>query len=605
MTKLAKFFSIIFLLYSFLFLFQDNILADNFKTFLTAIYEIDDSAKAQVDFQYTIENLKSEELAKEFHVNFTHLKPENIKVTEGNKDLTFDVTQEQNSIYLKIIFPDDLYGVGKKRTFNIKFWESNISKKTGNIVEVSIPKINSSDLDNFESILIVPSSVGEAAYITPKNFDKQSTDKNTKYIFRGKTPLESGINAAFGEFQVFDYILNYNLENESSKNSIADVAFPPDTQYQKVYITNIEPLPVKAGLDEDGNWIYSFKLTPFEKKTIKVEGSVQLFSNPRLLTMPTPQTIIKNLNESQYWQVTADPIKKIANELKTPDAIYDYVVKNLKYDFTRVNPQSQRMGALLALQNSSSSLCTEFTDLFIAIARAAGIPAREVQGYAYTQNDKLLPLSLVSDVLHAWPQYWDNDKRAWISVDPTWESTTGVDYFNKFDLNHFAFVIHGTKDDMPLPAGSYKFSTAPKKDVYVNYGHVPKTNQTTIEFSHKVLDKFNPFQRTLLLTLINTDNKADYNSFLKISSDDNKISDDSYIDTLIPQQQYHKEIKLYYGLLARNAPENIKVYYNDAEYNFDTGRDIVLIIQISLFLVIIFAITASYAIYHKRSHRRV
>jgi hypothetical protein len=99
----------------------------------------------------------------------------------------------------------------------------------------------------------------------------------------------------------------------------------------------------------------------------------------------------------------------------------------------------------------------EFTDVFVAIARAAGIPARQAIGYAYTTNTKLRPLSLVTDVLHAWPEYYDSTLGIWVPIDPTWESTTGgVDYFNKLDFNHIVFAINGIRDDYPYPAGSYR-----------------------------------------------------------------------------------------------------------------------------------------------------
>ncbi|GAI19887.1 unnamed protein product, partial [marine sediment metagenome] len=68
------------------------------------------------------------------------------------------------------------------------------------------------------------------------------------------------------------------------------------------------------------------------------------------------------------------------------------------------------MGALKALNSKNPVVCMEFTDLFIALCRAAGIPVREVNGYAHTNNPKLRPLSLTLDVLHAWPEYYDENK---------------------------------------------------------------------------------------------------------------------------------------------------------------------------------------------------
>jgi hypothetical protein len=99
----------------------------------------------------------------------------------------------------------------------------------------------------------------------------------------------------------------------------------------------------------------------------------------------------------------------------------------------------------------------EFTDLFVAIARAAGIPAREAIGYAYTNNPDIRPLSLVLDVLHSWPEYYDREHRVWIPVDPTWGNTTGgVNYFDKLDFDHIVFAIHGISSTYPYPAGFYR-----------------------------------------------------------------------------------------------------------------------------------------------------
>ena len=53
--------------------------------------------------------------------------------------------------------------------------------------------------------------------------------------------------------------------------------------------------------------------------------------------------------------------------------------------------------------------CTEHTVLFVALARAAGIPAREVAGVtAIERGDGLY--------YHAWPEVWVGE---WIAMDPT------------------------------------------------------------------------------------------------------------------------------------------------------------------------------------------
>jgi hypothetical protein len=85
------------------------------------------------------------------------------------------------------------------------------------------------------------------------------------------------------------------------------------------------------------------------------------------------------------------------------------------------------------------------------------IPAREINGYGYTKNRAVQPQNTTTDTLHAWPEYWSDTEKNWISVDPTWGNTTGgVDYFNKLDFSHITFVRHGLEDSYPLPAGAYK-----------------------------------------------------------------------------------------------------------------------------------------------------
>ncbi len=58
--------------------------------------------------------------------------------------------------------------------------------------------------------------------------------------------------------------------------------------------------------------------------------------------------------------------------------------------------------------------CTEHTELFITLARAAGFPTREVGGWAYDGIDKFMP--------HAWAEVAikANNNFFWLPVDPTW-----------------------------------------------------------------------------------------------------------------------------------------------------------------------------------------
>jgi transglutaminase-like putative cysteine protease len=64
--------------------------------------------------------------------------------------------------------------------------------------------------------------------------------------------------------------------------------------------------------------------------------------------------------------------------------------------------------------------CTEHTLLFVAVARACGLPAREVGGLALGQSQGKPVLAW-----HAWPEFHDGS--CWRAVDPTWNEPGGVD----------------------------------------------------------------------------------------------------------------------------------------------------------------------------------
>jgi len=292
-----------------------------------------------------------------------------------------------------------------------------------------------------------------------------------------------------------------------------------------------------------------------------------------------------NLFPTNYWQSDDGQIKLIASNLKTPEAIYDFVSRNLKYDTARVQPNAQRIGAVAALQSPDQAICMEFTDLFIALARAAGIPAREINGYAYTENPALQPLSLVNDVLHSWPEYYDKNKGAWIPIDPTWGATSGQDYFNKLDLRHFAFVIHGKIDTEPYSPGSYKLGVNPQKDVYVSFGTLP-ANQNSIPQISINAERNVPFLDSLYIVKVYNPGPASLNAFYPTVYFDSKEHSQDFVQVLPPYAIYESQINVPFSILGRNTPDSIKVIVNETQAGISTNKTQVVINSLLILFVI-------------------
>ena len=78
----------------------------------------------------------------------------------------------------------------------------------------------------------------------------------------------------------------------------------------------------------------------------------------------------------------------------------------------------------LATLRSREGDCNEHTQLYVAVARAAGIPARVAAGLAFVDG---------KFYYHAWPEVW---LERWVAVDPT---------FGQFpaDASHLRFTVGG------------------------------------------------------------------------------------------------------------------------------------------------------------------
>ncbi|MBU0572089.1 transglutaminase family protein [Patescibacteria group bacterium] len=541
-------------------------------------YSVLNTGITKVTHTITLENALSNLYAQSYLLSLENIDPLNPVSYEGDKQLALTKTEKDDTVSLQVNFDDAAVGKGKIRTFTISFEEANFASRTGEVWEISIPRLSESN--NFRSYnvnLIVPSSFGKEAYISPDPKSTNTGEGTIIYSFDKTSIQKTGITAGFGKFQVFSFTLNYHLENPLNKTASTEIAIPPDTAFQKIYYDSINPAPEEVYLDKDGNWLAVYILDPRERIDVTVMGTVQIYANPREVQTPTFEVLQENLKESEYWQVNDPQIQNLAGYLRTPEAIYDFVSTNLSYSYDRVKPNVTRYGASMALNSPNEAICMEYTDLFIALTRAAGIPAREINGFAYTENPEIQPLSLVADVLHSWPEYWDEHKQVWIPVDPTWGSTTGgVDFFNKLDLRHFTFVIHGTDAIMPYPPGSYKLGPSPQKDVFVNFGQLPKEKISKPEINVSVKNSL-PFMDTQVSAIIkNPGPTALYNLEPAIYFDE-ILAERTIVPVLPPYASYEFKSRIPFSFLGTNTPEKVVVTAADTKVQIPSNKTQVII----------------------------
>lgn len=567
--------------------------SEQFATDVVVEYSIDGEGKTKVVHDITIENLTTEFYAKSYTLSLVNIQPHNVTATEGNRSLIVNTNVSNDFSEITVDFGQAVVGRGKKRNFQIYFEEDSFISKTGEIWEVAIPKLSSEEsFRKYNVKLIIPDSLGKEAYVSPQPSKIEDQSGVKEYYFDKNAVATSGISAGFGDFQVFSFTLKYHLENPLVKGTSVEIAIPPDTTYQKLYYENISPSPTNVLVDDDGNWLASYELLPRQKLDIVVNGSVQIFSGARRdFVGPSEELLFNNTLPSKFWQSKDPGIMGVASELEGPKDIYNYVTGLLDYDYQRIGPEVDRKGALAALDSPKSSICMEFTDLFIALSRAKGIPAREINGFAYTENPEIEPLSLVNDVLHSWPEYWDSQKKMWVPVDPTWGDTTGgVDFFNKLDLRHFVFVIHGGDPEKPYAPGSYKLGPNPQKDVFVNFGELPKQRVSRPQISATVKSSLPLMPTTLLVSISNPGPVTILNILSEVSLDSEKRAFEK-IDLLPPFATYKFAVDIPFSDLWSNSPGKVIIRANGAVFEFNTIRNQTLIQILIIFLALVGIVT--------------
>jgi F0F1-type ATP synthase assembly protein I len=121
--------------------------------------------------------------------------------------------------------------------------------------------------------------------------------------------------------------------------------------------------------------------------------------------------------------------------------IYDFVVKHVRY-----TAQDYERGALWALENRTGD-CSEHSYLFVALCRAAGIPARIKTGFGFSLVGE------TTDNGHMWAEYY-LEGYGWIPVDATWK------LFDSLDFRHFS-SLQSISELMPYSNVFFNYTSGP------------------------------------------------------------------------------------------------------------------------------------------------
>lgn len=507
---------------------QEN--SDKFDVGINATYTVASDGTTTVVEKVGITNLEDYYYAPSYTVNLGLSDISNVSARNASGQIEPSVKKTKDGFDIELTFPERVAGKGVTNNFSFQFDSKDIAKKKGAVWEIDIPGIaDSAKYQNYNVEVIVPASFGAPTMIKPN----VPISNSTTYRFTKEQIGDGGVFMTFGQSQFYDVRLSYHLSNPNLFPIRTEIALPPNTSYQNVLINSIQPKPTNVYQDTDGNWLAEYSLSPSSELNIAAQVQVQILDKPIQSPPPKPG---EYTSKADFWATDNAKIKELAAKYNTPEQIYQYVVETLEYNYDKTGEKNVRLGAVKSLQTPDNAVCLEFTDLFVTMARAAGIPVRAVEGYAYTDNSKLRPTSLDNDVLHAWPEYYDSAKQSWIMIDPTWGNTTGgIDYFNNLDFDHIAFVVKGKSSTYPIPAGGYKTEKT-GKDITVRFIN-PSLFQMkpSISLTHTFPESTLPgFPIRAAMTITNDGNSLVPATFLSVKNNTTSKEQQYKLDAIPP-----------------------------------------------------------------------
>lgn len=519
-----------------------------------------------VKLDINFRNTRSDVYIRQYGLSFPKgFDISNLDISDDNGPIQYSKTEDERAIKIVFEFSDPKIGINTENNFHLKFNQKNLFKNLGGIWEVILPAIPPSTQSTYNVVVHLPEDTDKKISIA-KPIPTKIEGKKI-YWNDLKSPI---IYATFGDSQYYEANLTYNLKNDQLGRVNYEIALPPETLYQKVYVNKLDPLPESVHIDSDGNYIAKYTVGVGQKEVVKFSGIIKIFKNPQedMIEYIRRQYETQKkylLTVQPYWDLSKIEKKDEIAALKTAKDIYDYTSSKLNYNFKRINKNIKRLGAYEAYKNPDNAVCMEFTDLFVALSREKGIPAREINGFGFGNDDSIRPASFYSDILHSWPEYYDEKSKSWMSVDPTWENTSGIDYFNTLDFNHIIFSIHGKDSVYPLPAGMYK--TTDTKDVDIKVASSAPKDNINLEILPSLkndIDNKSLYEGSIKVT--NTGNVFIKNTYIDIRSTDLAVSQNRLkIDLLPPFGS--TDFKISYQAINQNSTgtlfTNLEFYLHD------------------------------------------
>ncbi len=191
--------------------------------------------------------------------------------------------------------------------------------------------------------------------------------------------------------------------------------FPQDTDKQEVIL--LETFPEATEQDN----ILRFEWQSPEEKELQMYLTARIRTENKIKKIRTKIPFpLQDIPEEYVQYTKPSALIDSDNAYQVVFKLFDFVKSNVDYDLSCAERIEKASGVL----ENKKGTCDEFTNLFVALVRALGIPAQYISGISYSNLPQLKGFNW-----HAWARVYFPDY-GWIDVDPTYGE------FNSIDASH-------------------------------------------------------------------------------------------------------------------------------------------------------------------------
>ena len=240
----------------------------------------------------------------------------------------------------------------------------------------------------------------------------------------------------------------------------------PTTMDPFQQISNIysEPQDFKEITDKNGNIFYKYYLGTVSKgksESVKVSYDVNIsqfatnedvgmIGTANASKLETEEDLAIYLKSQKLIDSDSEAIKEVVKKVigseEDPyiiaEKLYNFVADNFEYDYVRMaeaEPKDYKASELLEIKKG---ICGDYSILYAALCRAAGIPAKYVAGIPIASIIKEEDNELEAG--HAWNEIYIPEY-GWIPIDPAWETKVFTDNYC-LDLRTVGTMASDLKD---------------------------------------------------------------------------------------------------------------------------------------------------------------